>query len=176
MKDISSLECNELVGESKWIWVSVRQQKLRLIEKCRIIWEAPCSTSVKGVGERINSEQTPRGWHVIVEKIGEGAPIGQVFKGRKPVGIWEGRVKTDENLILTRILRLSGLEEGFNKGVDSEGNIVDSYQRYIYIHGTNKEEDIGKPTSRGCICLTNEDVIFLFENVEVGTKVLITED
>ncbi len=166
----------KFVGDSKWVWVSVAQQKIRLMERDRVVWEAPCSTAVKGVGEKINSEQTPRGWHVIVEKIGENAPVGQIFRGRKPAGIWDKSVDTDENLILTRILRLAGLEEGINKGVDSDGEIVDTYQRYIYIHGTNKENEIGKPNSKGCVCLTNKDVIYLFNNVEEGTKVLITED
>jgi lipoprotein-anchoring transpeptidase ErfK/SrfK len=75
---------------------------------------------------------------------------------------------TEENLILTRILRLDGLEPGINKGEK-----IDSYARYIYIHGTNREDLIGKPMSHGCICMRNNDIIELFDSVEEGTLVII---
>ena len=41
------------------------------------------------------------------------------------------------------------------------------------IHGTNDPSTIGKFVSSGCIRLTNEDVIDLFNRVEVGTKVVV---
>ncbi|MCX8064969.1 MAG: family 78 glycoside hydrolase catalytic domain [Candidatus Hydrogenedentes bacterium] len=175
-KVIEKNRWREFVGDSKWVWVSVANQKLRLLQGECVVWETSCSTSARGIGEVINSEKTPRGWHVIVEKIGEGAPIGQIFRSRKPEGVWDERMDINENLILTRILRLQGVEEGVNRGVNSEGEVVDSYMRYIYIHGTNKENEIGKPTSKGCVCLTNYDMVYLFNCVEIGTKVLITEE
>lgn len=176
MEIIEKYNWREFAGDEKWIWVSVSEQKLRLLEGAKVLWETSCSTATKGVGEVMGSEKTPRGWHIIVEKIGEGAPVGQIFRGRQPAGIWDSSMKTDENLVLTRILRLEGIEEGLNKGVNAEGETVDSFSRFIYIHGTNKEDEIGTPTSKGCICLTNYDVIYLFNCVQVGTKLLITEE
>jgi hypothetical protein len=41
------------------------------------------------------------------------------------------------------------------------------------IHGTNKPDTIGKRVSSGCIRLTNEDVVDLYERVKVGTKVIV---
>jgi lipoprotein-anchoring transpeptidase ErfK/SrfK len=41
------------------------------------------------------------------------------------------------------------------------------------IHGTNKPETIGKRVSSGCIRLTNEDVVDLYERVKVGAKVIV---
>ena len=72
--------------------------------------------------------------------------------------------------ITTRILWLEGLQPGFNRG----GN-VDSYNRYIYIHGTGDESTIGRPTSHGCIHLAVEDLIPLYDTLPVGTLVWITE-
>ncbi|MGC8737413.1 MAG: family 78 glycoside hydrolase catalytic domain [Candidatus Hydrogenedens sp.] len=161
---------------TRGIWVSIKKQKLYVIEKNKVVWQTLCSTGIKGIGEKLGSEQTPRGWHQIVEKIGDNAPWGQIFRNRQPVGIWDKSQITDESLVLTRILRLDGLEETKNKGINNEGEIVDSYQRFIYIHGTNKEELIGTPFTRGCIGLTNNDVIMLYNIVPLNTKVLITEE
>jgi UDP-N-acetylmuramate--alanine ligase len=69
---------------------------------------------------------------------------------------------------LTRILRLEGLEEGINKGPG-----VDSFERYIYIHGTGREDLIGTPLSHGCVCLRNLDIIRLFGMVKESTLVYI---
>ena len=71
-------------------------------------------------------------------------------------------------MILTRILRLEGLEEGVNRGPG-----IDSFERYIYIHGTNKERQIGAPMSNGCVCMKNNDVVALFNSVKEGTIVVI---
>lgn len=158
------------------IWVSVNRQTLYLIENDEVVWFAPCSTASNGVGELANSNKTPRGWHVIADKIGENAPWGQIYRGRKPSGIWYESTIIDEDLVLTRILHLQGLEEGKNKGKNAQGECVDSYDRNIYIHGTNAEDMIGKPASRGCIRLSNDDIIYLFNQVSIGTKVLITEE
>lgn len=166
----------EEIGNTRGIWVSIKKQKLYVIEKNKIIWQAPCSTAIKGTGEKLGSEQTPRGWHQIVEKIGDNAPWGQIFRNREPAGIWDKSQITEESLVLTRILRLDGLENTKNKGLNTEGEIVDSYQRYIYIHGTNKENLIGTPASHGCTCLTNNDIIMLYNLVPLYTRVLITEE
>lgn len=93
-----------------------------------------------------------------------------VFVGRRPTGKchWEYPVNHNENRITSRILRLRGLQPGLNSGPG-----VDSYDRYVYIHGTNQEDRIGSPNSHGCILLTNPDVIELFNIVPVNSPLLI---
>lgn len=132
------------------------------------------STAVNGAGERENSGCTPRGWHMISEKFGDGLPINSVLVARQATG----EIYTEElaaayparDWILTRILWLTGLEAGVNQG---EG--CDSHARYIYIHGTPDSEPMGEPRSHGCIRMRNTDLLALFEQVDVGTIVQIVE-
>ena len=135
-------------------------QKLFICRGNTVIDEYDASTSRFGIGIREDSCKTPPGIHRIKEKIGSGAPIGRIFKDREDTGVdWDG-VSAEDNLILTRILRLEGLEAGINNGTG-----VDSFERYIYIHGTGKEELVGTPLSHGCIALRNQDIIQLFNVV-----------
>jgi hypothetical protein len=128
----------------------------------------PVSTARNGTGNREGSNKTPTGIHRIIEKIGDGAQEGTIFRSRQAIGeIWYPGL-TEENLILTRILRLRGIEEGINSGPG-----VDSYDRYIYIHGTNQEIQIGTPISHGCICMKNRDIITLFDMIGEDTLVVI---
>jgi hypothetical protein len=162
---------SEHVGAGLGVWVSVKDQMLRLINNNAVVWQARCSTAAKGIGSEVNSLKTPLGWHKVVEKVGENAAWGQVFRDKKATKeIWRTGDSVKEDLVLTRVLVLAGLEPGKNKG----GN-VDSYARGIYIHGTNGEEFIGTPRSHGCIRLYNDDVIACFAKVACETKVLITE-
>ncbi len=147
---------------------SIEDQKLFLCEEDRIVEEFDASTSKFGNGIRENSFKTPLGVHRIKEKIGAGAPERRIFKARKDTGMdWDGTF-IEENLILARILRLEGLEEGINKGPG-----VDSYERFVYIHGTNQEALIGTPLSHGCVVMRGRDVIRLFDMVGEGTLVYI---
>lgn len=133
------------------------------------------STAANGVGSKKNSCKTPLGQHIIRAKIGAGAAPNTVFRGRRPTG----EICTPELMaqfperdwILTRILWLSGKEVGFNR----LGN-VDTMQRYIYIHGTPDSTELGKIGSHGCVRMNNADIIELFDLVEAGTPVLISED
>ena len=147
---------------------SIETQTLLVCEKETIVEQYDSSTSRFGNGIRENSFKTPLGLHRIKEKIGDGAPAGRIFKARKDTGIDWDRHSIEDNLILTRILRLEGLEPGINKGAG-----VDSYERFIYIHGTNREDLIGTPLSHGCLALRNEDILRLFEIVKKGTLVYI---
>ena len=125
-----------------------------------------CSTSRFGIGEIAGSNMTPRGLHRIAEKIGGGWPIGAVLNSRNFTGYtWNGQPCAP---ITNRIFWLEGLEPGFNRG----GN-VDSYARYIYIHGTGDEPKIGRPASHGCIHLAANDLIPLYDKLPVGTLVWI---
>src|SRR5579872_4485187 len=125
-----------------------------------------CSTSRFGIGQAVNSNCTPLGLHRIAEKIGGGWPPGTVFRSRKAVGFaWQGLPLAP---ITTRILWLEGLEPGFNRG-----GSVDTRARYVYIHGTGDEPMIGRPASRGCIHLTAQDLLPLYDFLPVGTLVWI---
>lgn len=132
------------------------------------------STSKRPPSNVKNSLGTPRGLHEIAERIGAGQPPGMVFKSRVPTGRHFSEVLArepdNENLITSRILWLRGLEPGINRG----GN-VDTYERYIYIHGTNHDERIGEPLSAGCVLMRNLEIVELYEEVRVGDHVLITD-
>ena len=132
------------------------------------------STAANGAGERENSGCTPRGWHMISEKFGDGLPINSVFVARQPTSeIYSEQLAAAypaRDWILTRILWLTGLEAGVNQG---EG--CDSHARYIYIHGTPDTEPMGEPRSHGCIRMRNTDLLALFEQVDVGAIVQIIE-
>jgi hypothetical protein len=126
------------------------------------------STSRFGTGQVMHSNQTPLGLHRIARKTGGGQPIGTVFKARQPVGLtWQGMT---DGAIVHRILWLEGLEPGFNRGGD-----VDSFRRYIYIHGFGDETTLGRPQSCGCVHLAAADLMPLYERLPVGTLVWIGE-
>lgn len=127
------------------------------------------STAENGMGNRIDSFKTPFGIHRIRKKIGGGQPRGMVFESREPCGrIARNLDNRDKDEITSRILWLDGLEEGVN-----QGGAYDTYERYIYIHGTSDEKRIGQPVSAGCIRMKNDDVIELFDEVLVNDLVLI---
>jgi lipoprotein-anchoring transpeptidase ErfK/SrfK len=138
------------------ILVSVDDQSLKVMAGGECIAWFPVSTSVKGTGFEPGSLRTPTGRFVICEKIGHGEPSGTIFKARVPVGRWMPGGDCSGDLVLTRILRLDGL--------DAENR--NTMERFIYIHGTNDENRIGQPASHGCVRLRNDDMIALFEMVE----------
>ena len=148
--------------------VSTETQELLVCVNDTVVERYDASTSRFGNGNRENSCKTPPGIHRIKEKYGAGAPSGRIFRDREDTGEDWDHGQTGDNLILTRILRLEGLEQGINQGAG-----VDSYERYIYIHGTGREDLIGTPLSHGCVCLRNLDVVRLFDLVSEGTLVYI---
>ncbi|NTW58634.1 MAG: L,D-transpeptidase family protein [Nitrospirae bacterium] len=152
----------------QYVVVSIEMQTLLVCLDDTIVERYICSTSRFGNGNRENSLKTPLGVHRIREKFGAGSPPGRVFRDREDTGEHWDHSQNGDNLILTRILRLEGIEEGVNKGPG-----VDSYERYIYIHGTGREDLIGTPLSHGCVCMRNLDVIRLFDTVKEGTLVYI---
>ena len=153
--------------------VRVAEQRLYVLNKNGdVIQQYPVSTSKHGVGNSDGSNQTPPGKHVVREKIGDHCAEREVFIGRQAQGeleqLREAGVALPEDVITARILWLEGLEPGVNKG---DG--VDSYRRYIYIHGTHEENIIGTPASHGCIRMLNKDVIELFDLVVPGCPVTL---
>ena len=154
------------------LFVSIQHQKLYHIKNRKIINTFIISTSEYGEGSQEGSNKTPLGLHRIKEKHGKNTPIngrmiGRVFYGDiADIYIDTTRSKTDD--VTSRILWLEGLEKGKNKGKG-----IDSYERYIYIHGTSEEGRLGTVASHGCIRMKNKDVIDLYKRVKVGTLVLI---
>ena len=154
------------------VTVSVQDQRLYLLRRdpatpnYQLVNDCRISTSRFGIGQQMDSNRTPLGLHRIAEKIGHGCMIGTVFWGRKPTGLtWAGLAGAP---IVHRILWLEGLEPGFN-----QGGPVDSHNRYIYIHGTGEEMNLGRPASKGCVQVGAKDLIPLFSVLPVGSLVWI---
>ena len=151
------------------------RQKVKQLKNHRVNKSYPVSTALKGIGQNKNSFQTPIGTHYIRAKIGKGLPALSIFEARRPTGrIWnkeDAESHPNHDWILSRILWLSGKELGVNRL-----GAIDTMQRYIYIHGTPDESQLGKPLSHGCIRMSNNDVIELFNLIPIGTIVNINEE
>ncbi len=147
---------------SPTIRVSVRDQRLDFLEGEEVVASYPVSTSRFGLGSEAGSRKTPLGRFQIGEKIGHGVPVGTIFRGRVPLAPNEPPPDTEDN-ILTRILWLEGLEP----------HNANTRDRFIYIHGTNHEDRIGRPDSHGCIRMKTGDLLALFDRVSTGAEVLI---
>jgi lipoprotein-anchoring transpeptidase ErfK/SrfK len=144
------------------IRISVRDQRLDLREGGRIVASYPVSTSRFGLGTAEGSFKTPLGRFKISEKIGEGLPVGTVFRGRVPLAPNEP-LPASEDLILSRILWLDGLE----------AENANTHDRFIYIHGTRHEDKIGQPDSHGCVRMKSADLLAFFARVPLGAEVII---
>ena len=144
--------------------LSVADQKMIVLRDGKPLSSYSVSTSKFGIGDRPGSYATPLGVLRIKEKIGHGLPAGAVFKSRKPTGEVLPVDAPGRDPIVTRILWLEGLDER-NRN---------AYRRYIYIHGTPEERNVGRPVSYGCIRMRSQDVIELFETVGLNSKILIT--
>jgi lipoprotein-anchoring transpeptidase ErfK/SrfK len=160
------------LSDQDFLDISISKQTLSVFQAGQCINKFCVSTAKNGAGEQKGSGCTPRGWHKIRAKIGQGALINTVFVGRRPTGeIYSPELEklhSKRDWILTRILWLSGIEPYKNRY-----GSVDTCWRYIYIHGTNEESIIGQPASHGCIRMKNADLLVLFDQVKVGHKVYI---
>lgn len=160
--------------DGRWIAVSSALQRLLLLDGDEVVGRYGVSTAAAGLNGREGSYGTPPGVHRIARKIGAGQPLGTWFRSREATGSrWTPDAPGapgagDEDLILSRILTLEGCEEGVNRGPG-----CDSRERFIYVHGTNHEADIGRPASHGCIRMSNADVVDLFERVEEGAPLVV---
>ena len=162
----------KVYSQNNIIIVDISEQRLYLYSNNDLIQSFPVSTSKYGEGQTENSFKTPLGLHEIKEKIGHKAPINTIFTARvntnKRADVQIKQNDTEDDFVTSRIMWLDGLEDGINRGLG-----VDSYNRYIYIHGTHEEGLIGQKASHGCIRMFNNDVIELFDIVSEGTKVHI---
>ena len=189
MKDLISKSKNYIFDILKityieeYILISIEHQELYIINNMDVISSYKISTSKYGAGNMNDSFQTPLGVHHIAKKIGEGLKKNTILKGRKTIfdGITTDDLDNSEyeefkkkhfsknqDVITSRIMWLKGNESGINLGGD-----VDTYNRYIYIHGTIHENKIGNKDSHGCIRMNNDDIIELFDNVKIDTIVHI---
>src|SRR5712691_6877251 len=148
------------------IIISVRDQKLMVIENGQRAAVYPVSTSKFGLGDRWGSMTTPLGWLQVAEKIGDHAPPGAVFHKRRFTGEILTPNAPGRDPIVTRIIWLRGLEP-------SNAN---AFNRCIYIHGTPQERIIGKPASFGCVRMCSRDVTAVYAQLEVGALVRIIPD
>jgi L,D-transpeptidase YbiS len=142
--------------------ISIRDQRLDLLSGDEVLASYPVSTSRFGLGSEEGSFKTPLGRFRIAEKIGAGMPLGSVFRGRVPLAPDDPLPQT-EDLITTRILWLDGLEQ----------HNANTRARFIYIHGTKHEEEIGQPASHGCVRMRNVDIADLFDRIPVAAEVRI---
>ncbi|MGY8980456.1 MAG: L,D-transpeptidase family protein [Flavobacteriales bacterium] len=154
------------------LFISIKQQELFVIKEKSIIKKFKISSSKYGTGSKSGSNKTPLGLHSIAKKIGDKTPkngrmIGRIFNGDIAT-IYKDTTRSKTDDITSRILWLKGEEKEKN-----QGHNIDSFNRYIYIHGTSEEGLIGQPASHGCIRLLNKDVIELYKLVSIGTLVLI---
>ncbi|MGH8352262.1 MAG: L,D-transpeptidase family protein [Pseudomonas sp.] len=154
--------------------ISLADQALYGFADGRLRLRLAVSTGLNGPGERYGSGCTPRGLHQVRAKIGEGLPAGAVLRGRRWTGeVWSAALHEQfpgRDWILTRILWLSGCEAGRNRLGE-----VDTFRRYIYLHGTPDSEPMGVPGSHGCVRLRNADLLELFPRVPLHCAVRIEE-
>lgn len=156
------------------IEVDLGAQRVRLWHGAQLRREYLVSTGANGAGERNGSGCTPRGRHLVRAKIGSELPLGAVLRGRRWTGeVWSPALHAQQpgrDWILSRILWLSGTERGRNRLGD-----VDTFRRYIYIHGTPDEDTLGMPASHGCVRMRNEEWIELYDLIPIGTEVDLHE-
>ncbi len=179
MSSISELvnqtcSCLGIKPADRVLVVRIAEQTMQFFRKGVLVRSYVVSTSKRPPSNVKNSLGTPRGLHEIAERIGAGQPPGMVFNNaRVPTGKHFREIEMDHaagNLITSRILWLCGLEPGVNAGCE-----VDTYARYVYIHGTNHEAGLGTPQSAGCVLMGNRDIVALYEEVRVGDQVLIVD-
>jgi lipoprotein-anchoring transpeptidase ErfK/SrfK len=146
--------------------ISIRDQKLMLVQNGAIVATYPVSTSKYGLGDRWGSLATPLGSFQVAQKIGDHAPLGAVFHRRR----WTGEILAPNapgrDPIITRIIWLRGLET----------SNAHAFNRCIYIHGTPQEKIIGRPASYGCVRMKSTDVATLYSQLPLGAFVQIMPD
>ncbi len=153
--------------------VNLTQQQLRVFNQSdEVIFCCAINSAKNGVGCLQNSGCTPVAMHYVRAAIGAGLPELAVLKGRRPTGeLWSHALAErypERDWILGRILWLCGLEKNINRG-----GKVDTFRRFIYIHGSPDHEVHTKPSSHGCIRVTPKDMCALFPLLTYPSRVLI---
>jgi hypothetical protein len=151
---------------SHHVIISIRDQKLMLLENGAKVATYPVSTSKFGLGDFWGRMTTPLGYLTVAKKIGDDAPVGAVFHNRRFTGEILAPNAPGRDPVITRILWLRGLE----------GQNAHAFRRCIYIHGTPEEKTIGRPASYGCIRMKSKDITALYNQVPLGAIVQIVPD
>jgi lipoprotein-anchoring transpeptidase ErfK/SrfK len=146
--------------------ISVKDQRLALLDRETPVAVYPVSTSKYGIGDWQGSYRTPLGELEIAQKIGDGMPPGTVFKDRRRTGEIVGVNAPGRDPIVTRIIWLRGLE----------WQNANAFRRDIYIHGTPEERNIGLPVSYGCVRMRSTDLIQLYDVIGRGARVTIVDE
>src|ERR1700758_2071679 len=146
--------------------ISVRDQKLMLVQNGTKPVTYPVSTSMFGLGDSWGRMTTPLGYFAVEQKSGDNVPVGAVFHNRRLTGEVLQPNTPGRDPITTRIIWLRGLE----------AQNAHAFQRCIYIHGTPEEKKIGRPASYGCIRMKSSDVAALYEQLPLGAVVQIISD
>ena len=146
--------------------ISVRDQKLMLLQGNAKVATYPISTSKFGLGDRWGSLATPLGFLKVAQKIGDRAPLGAVFHNRRFTGEILRPNAPGRDPVITRIIWLRGLEAAN----------AHAFRRCIYIHGTPEERTIGWPASYGCIRMKSSDVAALYNQLPLGAMVQIVPE
>ncbi len=160
----SSAKAEEAAAPRTEILISIEEQRLRVVRGGMAVASFPISSSRFGLGDQFRSYRTPVGVFEVSSKTGENLPVGAVLKGGRFTGEILPPNAPGRDPIVTRILRLRGLEDQNRQ----------AKRRGIFIHGTPEEKNIGKPVSYGCIRMKSRDVVALYQMIPVGTKVIIT--
>lgn len=166
------LEEYEKIGKvfERVLLVDISQQSLFFLNRDGQVKSYKISTAKNGAGQEEGSGKTPLGLHCIGEKIGGECSETTFFESRLPK---EGPMDFEKDYITARILWLRGLQPGINLGTNAQGKVVDSHDRYIYIHGTNKVSELGSPQSAGCVRMQPSEIVSLFQKVQEGDPVYI---
>jgi len=164
-----------VIGDSavSHLLIDIARQRLQLFDDSSVcVGDYSVSTARNGAGELDGSGCTPRGQHYIRAMIGAGQPLNSVFRGRRPTGeIYSPKLALahpERDWILSRIVWLCGRQWGVNRGPG-----VDTFRRFIYIHGTSDTEPMGIPLSHGCVRMRNTDLVALFARLQPGMPVMI---
>jgi lipoprotein-anchoring transpeptidase ErfK/SrfK len=145
--------------------ISVKDQKLALLDREKLVAIYPVSTSKYGLGDWRGSFRTPLGELEIAQKVGDGMPPGTVFKDRRRTGEIVLPNAPGRDPIVSRIIWLRGREP----------QNANAFGRDIYIHGTPEERNLGLPVSYGCVRMSSSNVIKLYEVVGLGAQVTIVD-
>ncbi len=143
--------------------VSVQDQKMLLVHDGTPVKTYKISTSKFGIGDGPGSNRTPLGRLQVAKKIGDNAPIGSVFKARRPTGEVIKPNAPGRDPVVTRIMWLTG----------TESRNQNAFRRTIYIHGTPEECRLGSPASYGCIRMGSRDVADLYNRIGTGADVFV---
>jgi lipoprotein-anchoring transpeptidase ErfK/SrfK len=157
--------CATRVDLQHHVVISVKDQRLALLDHGTLVATYPVSTSKYGLGDWLGSCRTPLGELEVAQKIGDGVPPGTVFKDRLRTGEIVARDAPGRDPIVSRILWLRGREL----------QNINAFRRDIYIHGTPEERNIGLPVSYGCVRMRSEDVIQLYDTIGNGAQVTIVD-